>query len=94
MTSGPDLFDAAEARVADELERCGFGPNERYQLYVVDTHNKRHQLATTDSMEAIGTAIRTLGEEGEFDGKRLGILDRFEHRWIVNPWAQGAPIHV
>ncbi len=87
--SGPDLFDAAEARVADELERCGFGPNERYQLYTVDAAGERRLLATAADMEAIGTAIRCMGEEGELDGASVGILDRYEHSWIVNPWAAG-----
>ncbi len=87
MTNAPDLFDAAEARVTDELERCGFGPNERYQLILVDAANDRRLIATADSVEAIGTAIKTLGEEGELDGRRVGILDRAEHHWLVSPWA-------
>ncbi len=83
----PDLFDAADARVTDELERCGFGPNERYQLFVVDGAGERRLLATAADMEAIGTAIRCMGEEGELDGRRVGILDRAEHKWIVSPFA-------
>lgn len=90
--SGPDLFDAAEARVTDELERCGFGPAERWQLYTVRA-GERRLLATADSMEAIGTAIRTLGLEGELDGARVGILDRAEHHWLVNPFVDSPPLH-
>jgi hypothetical protein len=73
-----------------ELDACGFGPLERFQLYTVDVHGYRRLLATTDSMEAIGVAIRTMGEEGELDARRVGILDRAAHRWVVNPWA-GSP---
>ncbi len=81
--------------VRAELERCGFphGEQERFQLICVDAHNERRLLATAESVEAIGTAIRTLGAEGELDGRRVGVLDRAAHHWIVSPWA-GLPPHV
>ncbi len=70
-----------------ELERCGFSEGEQFQLYVVDGAGERRLLATAADMEAIGVAIRCMGEEGELDGCSVGVLDRFEHRWLANPWA-------
>ncbi len=74
--------------VRAELDRCGFpgGEQERFQLYVLE-RDERRLLATAADMEAIGVAIKTLGEEGELDAGPVGVLDRAAHRWLVSPWA-------
>lgn len=51
------------------------------------------RLAET-SRDGLGITITTLVAEGEFRGPRdeqtpLGIFDRQERSWIVNPWAGG-----
>ncbi len=73
--------------VRAELERCGFGPGERYQIVLVDSANGRRLIATAADMEAIGLALKCLGEEGELDSRRVGILDRAAHKWLSNPYA-------
>lgn len=46
-------------------------------------------VATTDSKEGVGTALVTLGGEGEFEGCTVGVMHRPEEEtgvWLVNPW--------
>lgn len=54
-------------------------------------------VATTATKEGVGTTIVTLGEEGEFEGCLVGVLDKpipdKPGRWLVSPWManQDAP---
>jgi hypothetical protein len=51
--------------------------------------NRRELFATPDP-GGIGVGLITLREEGDItDDTRIGILDRVERKWIVNPWAKG-----
>jgi hypothetical protein len=63
---------------------------DRYALYTI-RDGERVRLAET-SQDGIGLTLVTLLSEGEFldpFGKRtpLGILDRRDRAWVVNPWA-------
>ena len=53
----------------------------------------RDLLATCATPEAIGTALVTLGREGEWEGCPIGILDTMGakgEKWIVRPWTPSA----
>ncbi len=42
------------------------------------------------SLDGIGTALVTGREDGDVtDDTRIGILDGFTGRWVVNPYATG-----
>jgi hypothetical protein len=63
---------------------------DRYALYTI-RNGERVRLAET-SRDGIGVALTTLVGEGEFRGPLdeqtpLGILDRRDREWVVNPWA-------
>jgi hypothetical protein len=68
--------------------------SDRYAVYAVvrgtdGSRPARLRLAET-SADGIGTCLITLRDEGQFhDDHSIGILDRVERRWIVNPWATG-----
>jgi hypothetical protein len=57
---------------------------ERFRIYRLRDNNL-YLVATTDQ-DGIGTAIVTLGREGEFDGCRVGIYDSKLRTWVLNPW--------
>lgn len=66
----------------------GVRDDERYRIYAL-RDGERRTLADT-GQDGIGIALVTLRGEGEFDEHdRIGIRDRQERRWIVNPWARG-----
>lgn len=49
----------------------------------------RQLVAETETPEALGVAIVTLGQEGEFDGCAIGILDtqgEVGQKWLLRPW--------
>lgn len=54
----------------------------------------RELVATCATAEAVGTALVTLGREGEWDECPVGCLDRLagegERKWIVKPWLPSA----
>lgn len=68
-------------------------PDERFHIYAVPPIGRRDNaprlLATTDR-DGIGTALVTLADEGEFEGSRIGVLERSPEeergRWIINPY--------
>ena len=48
------------------------------------------ELMSTPTLDGIGQMLALLRDEGEItDDTRVGILDRVDGRWIVNPWAKG-----
>jgi hypothetical protein len=50
----------------------------------------RKRLAET-SLQGIGSCLVTLRNEGQLtNDSRVGILDRLDRTWIVNPWAVGS----
>jgi hypothetical protein len=62
--------------------------SDRYAIYVATARNRR-RLAET-SLNGIGLCLRTLRDEGQItNDSRVGILDRLDHLWLVNPWAKG-----
>lgn len=81
--------------VHDEPHPSG---DDRYAIYSVanlgsgapaKASDRRVRIAET-SEEGLGITLRTLYDEGQITNEtRVGILDRLERRWIVNPWAAG-----
>lgn len=63
-----------------------FDETARYGIYL--GHPADFPPTVVTSKEGIGTALVALAEDGELDGDtRVGILDGFEDRWLVNPFA-------
>jgi hypothetical protein len=70
--------------------------SDRYRIYVMvpdpDTvlfKLKQQQIADTD-LQGIGPTLSTLREEGQITNEdRVGIRDRVERKWFVNPHAIG-----
>lgn len=67
-------------------------PAERFRLYGRGQGRDLRLLATCGTREAIGVALATLAEEGEFEGLAFGLLDTHgtdetPGTWLVNPWA-------
>lgn len=62
---------------------------EAYRIYRLRAGDLE-VVATCGSNEAVGTAIVTLGQEGEFEGCTVGVMHRpFEDKpgiWLVNPF--------
>lgn len=60
---------------------------ERYRIYQVRDADELVLVATAPTPAAVGMALVTLSDEGEFgDGSRVGVLDSERRRWIVLPW--------
>lgn len=74
-------------------------PAERYRLYRVSADALLELVATVGSPEAVGLALITLGEEGEFPaGTCVGILDTHgtpdqNGTWVLNPFNPRAGIY-
>lgn len=63
--------------------------SDRFAIYAVDREGERHRIAFTD-LRGIGLTLSVLRNEGQItNDDRVGILDRFERLWVVNPWAKG-----
>ncbi len=55
----------------------------------------RQELATCADPQAVGVALVTLAQEGEFEGCQFGLLDRLPEgketgTWLVLPWPETA----
>lgn len=78
----------------DEIAPRGIGP-QRYRLYRLRAGDLQ-LLATAEDGEAVGLALVTLHDEGEFSGSddSVGILDTATDpgHWIVNPFTLGRRI--
>lgn len=89
------LMEAAEtdelARKAAALEEHEDAPesdDDRYAVYAVK--GTAHRRMAETSLEGIGLTLKTLRAEVEYDQHdSIGILDRLERTWLVNPWARG-----
>lgn len=57
----------------------------RYHIYRV--RGEQPYLVATADESGLGAAIVTMGQEGEFEGCRLGILDGNDRTWLINPWS-------
>lgn len=62
----------------------------RYRIYRM-VYDELDLLATATTSGDVGTAIVTLGLEGEFDHSCVGILDTHgtdaaKGTWVINPW--------
>jgi hypothetical protein len=65
-------------------------PDNRYAIYTRNIDGERRELAST-SLTGIGLTLKTLHEEEQItQDDPIGILDRLDRVWIVNPWARGA----
>lgn len=69
---------------------------DRYAIYRVSRSGSQREEIATTSKEGIGTALVQLrfpteaGEEPSItNDDRVGIRDRLEHKWVVNPYAVG-----
>lgn len=88
----PDVPEEPEPAEHDDAPQ---GEDDRYAIYVVFLTSRVHgidraRLAET-SRDGIGTTLCTLREEEQISNdSRVGILDRQERTWIVNPWARGS----
>jgi hypothetical protein len=67
----------------------------RYAIYAVnpnagvDEENLR-ELACCPTLTGIGSMLAMLREDGGIsDETRVGILDRVDRTWLLNPWAKG-----
>lgn len=60
--------------------------SDRYRVYAVKG-DQRFVLADT-SENGLGVCLTTLHREGELLGYAVGILDRQERAWIINPWSK------
>ena len=65
-------------------------PKQRFRIYSRhNTEDHPRLLATCEFEDEVGLAIVTLGKEGEFDDRVLGLLDtqgEKGHRWLVVPY--------
>lgn len=64
---------------------------DRFAIYRVErrslfSQRPRHARLAETSLDGVGLTLTTLHGEGEFDGWRIGILDRQTRHWIVNPF--------
>lgn len=65
--------------------------DDRYAIYSVCEPRMRRRIAET-SLAHIGSTITTLREEGQLStASRVGVLDRLDRTWLINPWATGDP---
>jgi hypothetical protein len=63
---------------------------DQYAIYTRNIDGVRRELART-SLDGIGLCLKTLADESQITrDDPIGILDRLDRRWIVNPWARGA----
>lgn len=83
----PGLALRREPRPEDDTPRRD--GSDRYRIYAVRDGVQRRLCET--SLDGIGLAITTMVDDGEADWQheRLGILDREERAWTVNPYAKG-----
>ena len=81
------------------LEAEAYAPRDernRYRLYVLPHGSDEPSLiATCPSPEAVGVALVTLAEEGEFKLSCVGLMDTHGREdvngtWILNPFEPGA----
>lgn len=72
-------------------------PAERFRIYRKRAGADLELVATTATVEGIGTTLFTLGEEGEWERANVGVLDthagtgtlRSKGSWIVSPFETG-----
>lgn len=61
-----------------------------YRIYRVPASGELQEVAETPTKEGVGTALVTLGEEGEFEGCTVGVMHKpFDDKpgvWIANPF--------
>ena len=68
--------------------------SDRYRIYILVGHGEatrweQRQLADS-SLDGIGTALRVLRNEHQItNDDRVGIFDRVQRKWLVNPYGVG-----
>lgn len=69
------------------------GEESRYGIYVLRPGSSRRLLPaflSSTSKQGIGVALVEHRADGDIDDQTpVGILDGFEARWLVNPFAKG-----
>lgn len=94
LTGHAELLDGLGSEPIEDYE----GEESRYAIYSVrlpyvyeaafSTSTRRRVCET--SLDGIGGALRLMREEGEIGhDSRIGIFDRRDREWLVNPWAKG-----
>lgn len=84
----PDEYRAREQPPAMADPGIPNSPATRYRIYS-RVYDDLRCIAAAPTPEALGVALVTMGEEGEFDGKLVGVMDRPGDEpgtWIVKPW--------
>lgn len=83
MTAGVLVMPELDERDREE---------QRYAAYEVKHLDRSpHEMMSTPTLEGVGRMLALLRNEGEItDDTRVGILDRVDRKWIVNPFAKGA----
>ena len=62
----------------------------RLGIYVKARGGRQHRIAEC-SFTSLGLCLSTLYAEEQINpGQRVGIFDRLERHWLVNPHARGA----
>jgi hypothetical protein len=77
----------------DERDR----EEQRYVLYEIRQNasvdglwDGPFEIAATPTLEGIGRMIDLLREEEQItNDSRVGLLDRVERKWLINPYARG-----
>jgi hypothetical protein len=66
--------------------------DDRYAIYSVCVEPRMRRRIAETSLTGIGGTIETLREEGQLSpASRVGVLDRLDRKWIIDPWAKGDP---
>jgi hypothetical protein len=62
--------------------------SDRYRIYAVSINSELHRIADCAG-EAVTFTLETLiAEEQILPSERVGILDRLERVWLVNPFTR------
>lgn len=97
MSAGTEMLGdllAIDRAAADAPHESG---DDRYAIYAVAVRlaaslprDERQRRICETSRDGIGLALVTLREEEQItNDSRVGIFDRLDRVWIVNPWAKG-----
>lgn len=65
---------------------------DRYAIIVLEQGGRSRRRVAETSRDGIGVTLTTLRDEGELDGNdSIGVLDRFNRTWLINPYGKARP---
>lgn len=80
--------DVVLLELVDEPHPSG---DDRYGIYAVEPATRWQRRVAETSLDGIGSTLAQLRAEGQLTAdSRVGILDRLERSWLVNPYAKGS----